>query len=326
MGESFLRTWQDADAPVLLPSKGTAVNWLKKVLAEGYGSTPGLGWEVVFEQTDKIVLRNQGTRTFVRFDHSLYDHQVFITAYESMSDVDTGLFRCPNSDAESAPFQLFLANSGTSTANVVPWRVLGDSKGVWFLIGAEYASQGGNNSFACGAFKFSYVGDYIPYDIYNTQYNFVLAQDDNADHPYDGLWNVDGLNTIHDHYHVMRNPDRITGSIMVGLSSGSGYEQTALGYTPDICTHESDVQHTSIPELHVQGKLLGRLPGLKNSLSQRGYKGDSFSTYTDVETRKPEITFDFGDYKEHFWRYPQDNSGYLCYIVLTEGKGFRNAV
>ena len=53
MSESFLYTWQDSGAPVLTPYKGSIVNVLKKVLVEGYGDKSGLGWEIIFESTEK---------------------------------------------------------------------------------------------------------------------------------------------------------------------------------------------------------------------------------------------------------------------------------
>jgi hypothetical protein len=328
MSESFLYTWEDIGAPVLTPYKGSIVNVLKKVLVEGYGDKPGLGWEIVFEQAEKIVFRNKGTRMFVRFDHSVTNYQVFTRAYESMSDIDTGLFPCPDPALESPVFQLVLGLSSTSTANVCPWRILGDDKGIWIVLNPAAAHVNGiGNSRDSAGWKFVYIGDYIPYDIANTQYNFAMCMGNSASYYYE-VFNCD-YNTLTDvrpQYHIMRKPDRSPGSVSIGISPGTAlYSSSSFGDNQDICTYESDFQLTAIPTIYTAGILLGRLPGLKNSLSREGYKGAALSSYSDTVAKKPEMNFDFGDYNEHFWRMAH-SSGDFRYIVLTEGKGFRNVI
>jgi hypothetical protein len=330
MSESFLYTWEDIGAPVLTPSLGSIVNVLKKVLVEGYGDKPGLGWEIVFEQAEKIVFRNKGTRMFVRFDHSVTNYQVFTRAYESMSDIDTGLFPCPDPTLEDPVFQLVLGASSTSTANVCPWRILGDSKGVWNPAAAHVNGIG--NSRSSAGWKFVYIGDYIPYDISNTQYNFAMCMGDRTDYNYE-LWYCDytTLTNTRPYYHIMRKPDRTPGSVKIGISPGSALFRKIRNYycyfgdNRNVCDYQSDFQFTAIPTLHCDGKILGRLPGLKNSLSGYGFNHTSLSSYSDAVAKKPEMIFDFGDYNEHFWRMA-DSAGNFRYMVLTEGKGFRNVI
>jgi hypothetical protein len=333
MSESFLYTWEDIGAPVLTPSLGGIINVLKKVLVEGYGDKAGLGWEIVFEQAEKIVFRNKGTRMFVRFDHSVTNYQVFTRAYESMSDIDTGLFPCPDPALESPVFQLVLGASSTSTANVCPWRILGDSKGVWIVLNPAAAHANGiGNSRSSAGWKFVYIGDYIPYDISNTQYNFAMCMGHSASYNHEVFYcDYTTLTNTRPYYHIMRKPDRSGGSVAVGISPGTGAFRRVrdyycyLGDNQNVCDYESDFQLTAIPTIYCDGKLLGRLPGLKNSLSGYGYNQTSLADYAETIEKKPEMIFDFGDYKEHFWRMA-DKSGNFRYIVLTEGKGFRNVI
>lgn len=328
MSESFLYTWQDTGAPVLTPSLGSIVNVLKKVLVEGYGDKPGLGWEVVFEQAEKIVFKNKGTGMFVRFDHSVTNHQVFVRAYESMSDIDTGLFPCPDPANENPVFQLVLGTSSTNTANVCPWRILGDDKGIWVVLNPAAAHAGGigNNRDSAG-WKFVYIGDYISYDISKTQYNFAMCMGDSASNNSELWYAVPGsLTAVRSQYHVMRTPDRTPGSVKIGMSPGTGlFENNYLGTNQSVCDYTSDSQLASVPVIFSENKLLGRLPGLKNSLSSYGCNMTALSSYAETVEKKPEMLFDFGDYKEHFWRMAH-SSGYFRYMVITEGKGFRNVI
>jgi len=333
MSESFLYTWEDTDAPVLTPSTGSIVDVLKKVLVDGYGSKSGLGWSVVFEQAEKIVFQNQGTGMFVRFDHSQTNYQVFVKAYESMSDIDTGLNPCPLPENESPQFQVLLSHSSSSTANTVPWRILGDDKGIWIVVNSAAAHHGGIGADRDTAgWRFVYIGDYIPYDISNTQYNFAMCMGDRLDYNLE-VWRCryNTITTTDSFYHIMRKPDRSEGSVKIGMSPGTGAFRRVgdyycyLGDNQNVCDYESDFQLTAIPTIHCDGELLGRLPGLKNSLSGYGYNQSALSSYSDTVAKKPEMIFDFGDYKEHFWRMADEN-GNFRYVVLTEGKGFRNVI
>lgn len=324
MGESFLRTSNDIDAPPLNPNKGSFISVLQAVLVDGYGSTPGLGWTLEFTGTNTAVFRNQGTRTFVRFDHNTKDNTVYMRAYESMNDVDNGFLTCPYA---SKSFYLKLANDGASVANLVPWRILGDDKGIWVLLNNYYGNNNSSTSPYTGCFEMWYIGDYIPFDISNT-YNFGIFQstENDSDGRYMNWqsWNMSNFGDIRDDYQIIRDPSGIPGAIQVGLSSGSGYETARFGWTPNICDSTSDFQLTSIPMIHSTDKIIGRLPGLKNSLSQCGNHGGGFSNLTELDFHKPEMTFDFGDYKEHFWRGGSQYDKNIWYFVLTEGKGFRN--
>ena len=241
------------------------------------------------------------------------------------------LFRSPAN--ESPVFQLVLGTSSTSAANVCPWRILGDSKGIWIVLNPAAAHVNGiGNSRDSAGWRFVYIGDYIPYDISNTQYNFAMCMGDKTDYNSEA-WFCDytTLQTVRPQYHIMRKPDRTLGSSKIGISPGTGLFSHRgsyycyLGDNQNVCDYQSDFQLTAIPTIYCDGELLGRLPGLKNSLSSQGHAGTALSSYAETVEKKPEMKFDFGDYKEHFWRMV--SSSYVFkYTVLTEGKGFRNVI
>lgn len=322
MGESFLYTWEDVDAPVLLPNSGSFIDLLQAVLVDGYGDKPGLGWTSYFTGTNKAVFQNEGTKMLVRFDHSQEAYRVYFRAYESMSDIDNGLFPCP---AISKTDNYILLDDGTGhEANVCPWRILGDDKGVWILVSPGYVDDGGYNDTPSGCFKFYYIGDYIPFDHTNTQYNFCTCQGSAEGSLSADQWACSALYATVDHFWAMRDLSLAPGAVQLGMGSGSPYETAGLGHTPTICQVSSDIQLTSLPTLHSSTAVLGRLPGLKNSLSKYGNNGADIANYAALVSAKPEMTFDHGDYKEHFWL--NANADSPRYIALTEGKGFRNVL
>lgn len=331
MGISILRTHLDAGAPVVFPADGSLLDMLKAVLVTGFGEFPGLGWTLEFEQSkSKLVLRNKGTEMFVRFEHDATQRTAYVKAYESMMDIDHGIFVCPDPTKETAgrSFQLRSGYASCPTGVAVPWMVLGDDKGVWIGLNLLYI-QYGAGTVASGCWKFVYIGDYIPYDPANTTYNFCLLQDAAANIYQTGSWLLSTFINTSSHYHVMRLPNRTSGAVVAGLSSGSQYTANGLGYGENVSVASDKMQHTSIPEIHSGGILLGRIPGLKNSLSKIGNNGSIIGNLSDLQLYKPEMCFDYGDYKEHFYltmnaiSYPNITPSYF---VLTEGKGFRNVI
>ncbi len=323
MSEGFLYSWQDAGAPVLTGSLGSFINVLQKVLVDGYGSKPGLGWTRVFSATNKAVYQNEGTETLVRFDHTVEAGKVYFRGYESMINIDAGLSPCP--PLSYATNYILLNASNIQPSNVVPWRILGDSKGIWILVNPNYANAGGyTTAIATGTYKLYYIGDYIPFDFANIHYNFCTMQGAVFTATNDD-WKFSTVPNINTHYWGMRGENMFPAAVNIGLSSGSQYEVTAFGYSPDISYFGSPIQATSVPALHSITGIMGRLPGLKNSLSKGNNRGVNLANYAEMQAVKPEMVFDMGDYKEHFWlTYPWSNN--VGYVVLTEGKGFRNAI
>lgn len=325
MGESFLYTWEDVDAPVLTASNGSMTALLQAVLVDGYGSKAGLGWTTYFSGTNKKVFKNEGTETLVQFDHSQEAWKVYYRGYESMSDIDNGVLPCPAFSFTDN--YILLTEANAASANEVPWRILGDDKGIWILVNPYAAQAGGFTSKNTALFKTVYIGDYIPFDLTNIHHNFCTIQ---GNYPntsaYDRLV-FSGFKTTVNHYSATRGLDGSPGAVNLGMSSGSAYEPACFGRTPDICRPDSQVQLTSLPMLHTSQGILGRLPGVKNSLSAWGNGGVLLgSTYAEVIAVKPEMVFDSGDYKEHFWHTASHGTVNIAYIVFTEGRGFRNVI
>jgi hypothetical protein len=135
---SVLMQSTDADAPVLQSNvAGSLINVLKYALVLGYGTTPPLGWEVVFEDTieNKIVFRQgeaHGNKILLRVHDNgagaegQYAH---VTMYESMSDIDYGAGPCPPVGNDSHYFCKGAYNDTTP----IPWKIIGDARGFWFI-------------------------------------------------------------------------------------------------------------------------------------------------------------------------------------------------
>lgn len=323
MGESFLRTWEDADAPGLVASNGAFTDLLQAVLVDGYGSKPGLGWTAYFSGTNKKVFKNEGTETLVRFDHSQEANFVYVRGYESMTDIDNGVLPCPGETFTGN--YVMLKSAATEPANVVPWRILGDDKGIWIATSPTYADAGGYTTAATDYWKFVYVGDYIPFDLTNVHHNFCFLTASINNHYAERCWfEISSFKDVKDSYWARRDINMLPGSVQLGLGSGSSYETTMLGDSAGLCEPDSQIQLTSIPMIHSSNGIVGRIPGLKNSLTKRP---DAFTpaTYAQKQIDKPEMSFDQGGYKEHFW-----TAGYTAstcmYMVFTEGKGFRNVI
>ena len=325
MGISVLRSWEDTDAPVLLHGAGGLIPVLKAVLVDGYGDNPGLGWDLVWEQSSKIVFRNKGTRSFVQFTQE-EAYYAYVRAYESMSDIDTGLMPCPLRSNEDIYFRILIGSTTTTNPGLaLPWVIIGDDKGFWIGIRPGYSYYGATSEYAV-LWKFSYIGDYIPYDPDNIYFNFAMCQDLAADDFTEGSWPVKASAFTSPHHHILRSPDNVEGSVTVGMSSGSSYCSSVLGDGNPICNAFSEIQFTSIPEIHRDNKIIGRLPGFKNSLSEAGHDGAHLYSYSDLIEKKPKLTFDYGDSIDHFFpvsRYHYSGYHDPVYLVFTEGKGFR---
>lgn len=172
---SFLRESTDSGAPILMSKDQGSMNMLlKAVLVDGYGSQSALGWSVAFEDllSYELVLRaDSGTRFFIKIDDNQSQHNYrysLVTAYETMTDINTGLMPCPL--ASAGEYRYLAKSLGTTTNGAVPWKIIGDDKGFWLL------TQYGYPDYTTGARSYfwapHYIGDYTSLDITNT-YNFM---------------------------------------------------------------------------------------------------------------------------------------------------------
>lgn len=146
--------WTDPNVPVLTRSASSLIGVLDYCL-------PLRGWEKVFSEPGKAVYRaGTGERKLYRVlnDGSFYYNSTTyqychakVTAYDSMSGIDTG-------SGQWAENYVCVSMSGTAVAR--PWICIVDEKGFWIItFPAQVASGGAMNTYACSP---SYFGETIP--------------------------------------------------------------------------------------------------------------------------------------------------------------------
>jgi len=167
IGTSRIFRSTDEGAPQFSEVIGSMIPVLQAVLVDGYGDKESLNWELVYSDTNKIVVRPRfGTRQYIRF----YDYSttyVHVSSFSTMSNLDYGVDRMPDYGTES----YFVKRYSSGTANV-PWMIIGDELGFYLVHQAFYPYYPGNNGL--GALWICYyVGDYVAWDI-NNRWNFCL--------------------------------------------------------------------------------------------------------------------------------------------------------
>lgn len=133
-------------AGLLSPLPSTLLEILDAVLVEGYlrgeVAVPALGWSRTFDRylNTAVYRPAEGLQLLYRVDDNrdTANYQVAqVTAYESMSDVNTGF---------GGWGSLFLGKScGSDVQNMLkyspPWWIVGDRRGFYLLIGDYYSYQ-----------------------------------------------------------------------------------------------------------------------------------------------------------------------------------------
>lgn len=114
---------QDTGAPSLTGQSGSLIAVLDACLVNGYGSMPAAGWTKPFSGTNLAAYRASiGTRYYLRVNDSLNTGSYSVTAFETMSDVNTGTNIFPNTSQEATG--LVMLKSGTSNATARSWAVI----------------------------------------------------------------------------------------------------------------------------------------------------------------------------------------------------------
>lgn len=149
--------WDDGNAPVMSGVAGSIVTLFKKCLVDGYGTKSGAGWTLAFENLEgtKAVFRNNsitGRGVFIRVDDTSATEAVF-TAYELMTDVDTGLGPFLSSGS------LIVIKSAAAGATMRPWVLVATDK-FFYLV-----TRPSDTSVIVGATQtfFLCFGDFIPF-------------------------------------------------------------------------------------------------------------------------------------------------------------------
>lgn len=113
----------DAGAPVLSGQAGAMIELLDAVLVNGYGSKPGLGWSIAYQDTNKRAYRlNSAVHSgrYLRVDDSNGQYAI-VNAYNAMTDVNTGSGGFPDTGTAR-----YWRKSSSSDSVARSWAIYGD--------------------------------------------------------------------------------------------------------------------------------------------------------------------------------------------------------
>lgn len=131
----------DAGAPQIVEAKvSEVIEVLRKCLVDGYGSKPGLGWSVAFENPAafKIIFRNStadGSGGYCKvFSHDDTDSTVKITIDCGSGAIDADTLINPHGYRQFALEHYYQGNARLA----FNWEVIGTSRAVWFIMYCHY--------------------------------------------------------------------------------------------------------------------------------------------------------------------------------------------
>lgn len=155
--------YDDVGAPQLQgQSVGSLIAILDACLVNGYGSKAPSGWTKSFSGTNLAVYRQgAGSGFYLRVDDSAGTNQTLVTAFESMSDVNTGVNQFPH-PAQTSNLGQFIRLSNAATSALRPWVLVSDSKRFYLWVGYEFASAG-LLSASTGAQGLFFFGDIVSF-------------------------------------------------------------------------------------------------------------------------------------------------------------------
>lgn len=268
-------TSDDIGAPQITKG-GFLIDFLKAILVYGYGTGDDeklpLGWTLEFEDVDtkQAVFRmGGGTKTFIKvIDNPVtsYNSSQFF-AYETMSDLNKGVTRCPSISDDALYSHITSAYSSGGTT-LKKWTVIGDDSGFYFL-----PISGGFNpvdfttdlniALSC-SHSLNYIGDYVP--IGPADKNVFCMT----------LGKVNGVSSYFkpgfSFIYMMRGFDDEVGSLRVGTTTGIPdlFGNSAFGINtamPDIGDQIMKARVT-INETTVSKYFYGYFPGLYNPVGR----------------------------------------------------------
>lgn len=159
--------WDDANAPVARGERRSLCDILYACLVTGYGDKPAAGWTRPYVNAtfDKAVFRNNpatGTGFYLQIDGATATsaNKAKIMAYETMSDVDTGLF--PFSSA--ALSELTVSSAAGTTAR--PWVLVADDRFFYFTVWSGSTAAPTNSTLTKTDIFFGDIVKWYPSDNY----------------------------------------------------------------------------------------------------------------------------------------------------------------
>lgn len=186
-----LYSWNDPGAPILANtpgSLGSLINLLKKCLVEGYGTKPGAGWTMPFEDAvnNKAAFRNGlvegGTGTYFYIDDNVDYRYAHIRGYRSMSDINTGAYPFPHPSRWNGSPGAIIKCYSNAVNNGGLWYVIACERGA-YIITKGRNSDDGYNPYATkynGQWYVYFIGDalsYVPGDPYCGMLNVSYGGD-----------------------------------------------------------------------------------------------------------------------------------------------------
>lgn len=157
----------DADAPVLNGVQGSLIDVLDACLTTGYGATPSSGWTQEYVDTNTAVYRMQltdpdtdkpTTGMYLRVDDT-NSTVSRVTAYRSMSGVDTGTGKFPNDSQVTGGF--YVTKSFTSGITPRPWVIIADHRFLYLWTFPKSTTLGNLGLIEGNANSFLMFGDII---------------------------------------------------------------------------------------------------------------------------------------------------------------------
>lgn len=267
-------TWQDASAPTVYAGSGVLINLLKACLVNGYGSKPGAGWTIAYEDiaNNKIVLKQpSGTNgRYLWIDDNLssvHFRNAAIKLFETMSDIDTGTGETPTAAQE--PNTLGIRKSVTTDSTERPWRLFVTDNGGFFIlqIGVQCDKT---LSYMNSSTRLTFIGDLLNHDPLDDWSTCICADDSNDIYSsgYGSCFPMEfnGLGFKEDNSYLMRGRDQLTSSVPFSQTrnevTGNGYGLGVLAYpSPDGLWHFIDVPYHD--ENTSDKRIRGKMPLLK---------------------------------------------------------------
>lgn len=285
----------DADtpsAPLLQTAAGSMINLLKKLLVEGFGDYPGLGWTVEFEDVanNKCVFKQPlgSNQMLLRVEESSLYHAV-VRGYESMTDIDTGVGAFPTVSQLAEP--RFFKTTRTTTTYDRYWRFIADDTAYGFFLQVSTDSNYPTTRVS-SQMQVYYFGDFISF-VSGDAYNTVLIT---------GNASLYGYSAIA--YNLSSKP--ASGAAVPEIALAKDFSQVGSatkGYPVGFNDNNYSLGNIAYPnpvdnkfwltgaklgeESAANGKLLrGRLPGLYFSMTTQPpwVDGDTVRNHNDTKT------------------------------------------
>lgn len=217
----------DDGAPKLTNALGSLKTVLKACLITGYGGKAGLGWEMLFEETNSAVFRSKAldsNRFYLKVDNNTMERAATVSAYRQMMSLDAGKGEFFNTNQNFGYIQYdqyeqpwFLVGCGKAFILCVQKTDLSSSTMMYFGDFASVLPGDTGNTLMCNS---TYHGNGAEYLVTGSLSNIGYAEDGIASHvakSYVGgessAYAVLGGAAYHGYVSSTTYPDKISGGL-----------------------------------------------------------------------------------------------------------------